>query len=241
MPSERSPELSEVIRRGARGELIEVHTAIPAKVVKWDAATQRADCKPLVQRAYLDETGARVVESLPVVPGVPVQFLGSGPYRETYPISDGNLQLDGATVAATTGTLVFFECSADKWLTGDGAEVDPEIDHSHALTDAVFVPGLRPFGAALKSVPSDHATIGHDQGVQVHLHKGVVTVADDETMGTDFVALAQKVSDQLTALKNAINGWTPVPNDGGAALKTALATLFTTWPESVAASQFKTK
>jgi hypothetical protein len=38
---------------------------------------------------------------------------------------------------------------------------------------------------------------------------------------------------QLQALHDAIVGWTPVPNDGGAALKTALLALFSgppTWP-----------
>lgn len=34
----------------------------------------------------------------------------------------------------------------------------------------------------------------------------------------------------LQALKSAIQGWTPVANDGGAALKTALTTLFANWP-----------
>ncbi len=38
----------------------------------------------------------------------------------------------------------------------------------------------------------------------------------------DFVALASPVEAQLEDLKSAINGWVPVPNDGGAALKTAL-------------------
>jgi hypothetical protein len=44
-------------------------------------------------------------------------------------------------------------------------------------------------------------------------------------------ALATKAD--MDALKSAIQGWTPVPNDGGAALKTALLALFSgppTWP-----------
>ena len=39
----------------------------------------------------------------------------------------------------------------------------------------------------------------------------------------DFVALAAKVKAQLDGLKSAISGWVPVPNDGGAALQTALS------------------
>lgn len=129
----------------------------PARVVKWDSSTGRADCQILVKRIYRDEEGARQVVSYPVVTGVPVQFMGAGEMRLTFPVADGT---GGST--ATTGLLVFSHLSLDKWLTGDGAEVDPELDHQHALTDAVFIPGLRPFGDPYSSMPTDRATFGSD-------------------------------------------------------------------------------
>jgi hypothetical protein len=53
-----------------------------------------------------------------------------------------------------------------------------------------------------------------------------------------FVALGNLVTAQLADLKSAINGWTPVPNDGGAALKVAL----TSWlASSSAVSAVKVK
>ena len=39
----------------------------------------------------------------------------------------------------------------------------------------------------------------------------------------DLVGQLNKVEDDLNALKSALSGWIPVPNDGGAALKVALA------------------
>ncbi len=39
--------------------------------------------------------------------------------------------------------------------------------------------------------------------------------------GSDFVALAAKVDDSFDAIKAAFSAWTPVANDGGAALKTS--------------------
>lgn len=39
----------------------------------------------------------------------------------------------------------------------------------------------------------------------------------------DLVTQMNKVEDDLNALKSAISGWIPVPNDGGAALKVALS------------------
>jgi len=59
---------------------------------------------------------------------------------------------------------------------------------------------------------------------------------------SDYLALAAKVDAALIALSNTFTAWTPVPNDGGAALKTLLITLQTgppTWPASVAASKAK--
>ncbi len=61
---------------------------------------------------------------------------------------------------------------------------------------------------------------------------------------TDFVALAGLVLAQLEALRDAINGWVPVPTDGGAALKVALQALFIgppIWPASVAASKLRAR
>lgn len=52
------------------------------------------------------------------------------------------------------------------------------------------------------------------------------------------VALANLVTAQLDALKSAISGWTPVANDGGAALKVALGAWLAS-PSTVAAGNLK--
>ena len=57
--------------------------------------------------------------------------------------------------------------------------------------------------------------------------------------GTDFMLLGdttkmqlQKIVDQLTQLRNDFNTWTPVPEDGGAALKTKVTAGFLTKPSA---------
>jgi hypothetical protein len=82
--------------------------------------------------------------------------------------------------------------------------------------------------------------------ISIENAEGSLVLQDDGTVivgdGAEFVALATKVLTELTALKAAILGWTPVPNDGGAALKTALTLLFTgppVWPGSVASEVLK--
>lgn len=184
--STRTPSLQETIAAAVAAGLLDVHTAIPARIVRYDAATQKADCKPLVKRAYPDEAGARQVDALPVIPGAPVMFPGAGGFRVTFPVRVGD-----------TCLLIFSEAPLDRWKSGEGQEVDPEVDHAHALMDAVCILGLRPFGAALEEPPSDVCTIGQD--------------------GADFqpIGLGTSLKDHLDALKSYIDGHThPVPGTG---------------------------
>lgn len=245
--SVRSPELAEVIRLAMESRLIDVHCCMPVVVTAYDASKQKVTVKPLVKNAYLDEEEKRQVESFPAIAGVPVLVGGAGGFRTTYPISDGNLQIDGQTIPATIGDLRFTDQSMDKWLSGDGGEVDPEIDHWHALSDGIFTPGLHTFGNPWSSMPTDHMTIGADAGVQIHLRGQTICIGDES--GASFIALAQKVDDLLTALRAAITAAKSavVAQDGGLAAFTALDTalkppaLTYSWPTSVAASQGKAK
>ena len=215
MSSERRSTLSEAIRRQIGGMLDELHTLLPAVVTKYDAETQSVSCKPLVKHGYLDEDDTRLVESLGVVNGVPVQFLGAGGFRMTCPISDGTLVIGGNVIPATTGALHFSEASLDLWLSGTGAEVDPEIDHRFAESDGVFVPGLNPFGRPWGYAPQDHATFGADAGVLLHAyrdHLAAATAAEEELLpatqtavrGTEFMADLAGVLNNLAVLLPAL-------------------------------------
>jgi hypothetical protein len=238
--SDRRPTLQAVIEAAKEAGRKGIYTWAPARVVKWDADKQRADCQILVKQVYRDEEDERRAKSWPVVTGVPVEFPGAGGYRITFPISDGNTVIDGARAAATTGALMFSHVSLDKWLSGNGREVDPELDHTHALTDAKFFPGLHPFGSPWGDVPTDHMTIGHDSGVQAHYHQNVLTVAKraDEAAAT-AVALADLVLEQLTDIATALlihthSGVTTGVGNSGGSNSTYVA-------DTVAAEQLKAK
>lgn len=172
--SDRFPTLQEAINTAVELGLRNLSTMIPAKVVKYDSATQKANCQILVKQVTESEDGEREVASWPVVPGVPVHCMGDGDFRITFPVDNG-----------TIGMLLFSHRSLDKWLSGSGSEVDPELDHDHALTDAVFVPGLRPFGAPWKSCPTDSASIGDDAdgNGRIHFKSGRVNLGDGAVNG----------------------------------------------------------
>lgn len=178
--SDRSTTFGEVINNAIDGALRDLRTCIPAKVVKWEPSKGRADVQILIKNVTEDEEGKRTVASFPVVPGVVVQFPGSGDCRMTFPIFDGS-----GGKAATIGTLFFSFRSLDKWLSGQGGEVDPELDHAHALADAIFMPGLMPFGAPWKNIDADVATFGdnEDGNGRILAGKGELKLGADASKG----------------------------------------------------------
>lgn len=207
--SNRDETLQGVINQAVEAGLRDLYISIPAKVVKWDASNQRANCQILVKNITSAEDDEREVASWPVVTGVPVQFIGAGGFRLTCPISDGGQS------AATTGLLIFSHRSMDKWLTGSGGEVDPEFDHDHALGDAVFLPGLMPFGGAWSDCPTDYMSIGSDglTGLQLRIKKDVIIAASVE-QNSQFVVLADKMNEELAKIIGALSNLV-APAGGG--------------------------
>lgn len=189
--SQQAFTLAELIGRGMENRLLDVHTAIPVRVVKYDESTQKVDVQPLIKRAFTDETEQRIVQSLPVIPSVPVVFPGAGKWRMTFPIT-----------TQTTGCLIFCEASLDQWLQ-QGGEVDPLDDRKHSLADGMFYPGLRDFAHALKSAPVDRMTIGDDEGNQIHIDSTSIKIGSNIPAEIDKVVLS-------TVLSSFLNSFTAV-------------------------------
>ena len=173
----RTTTLQDLLSKFRESMAAQIHTALPGKIVRYDSSAQKADVQPLIKDRYVDEAGALQVRTLPVIPAVPVQFPGAGGYRITFPVAEGD-----------TGLLLFAESSLDKWLVSGGT-VDPEDDRRHDLTDAVFLPGLRDFGHALASAPTDRATFGKDDGLQIHISPSLVTVGSNSPADLEYAAL----------------------------------------------------
>lgn len=191
MGNERAPELAEVIRNALEARIAHINVSLPARIESYDATTQKANVKPLVMMFYRDEEDERQVEPMPVITAVPVAFPSGGGYCLTFPLKQGDI-----------GTIVWSQLSLDAWLAGHGQEVDPEVDHLHGLSDGIFIPGLRPFGAPLPDVPSDHAALGANGGVRIHLRGDQICIGDES--GSDAIALAGPVNAALAALKAVI-------------------------------------
>lgn len=207
-----SPTLAEVLNSLSERIKADVRVAVPGEVQRYDAATQLADVKPQIVDRVENDLGELEDRPVPVIPNVPVLFPGCAGFHLTFPIAKGDTVL-----------LVFNDRSIDAWQSG-GGDTAPADARRHHLTDAVAIPGLHPNNAAIQ---------GGTDG-------SVITIGSDSGSG-DFVATAQRVLDLLNQLKTAIHNWVVVPNDGGAALKTALEALFTTWPTAPASATVKVK
>lgn len=193
------PELAEVIRRAIEALLDGVHTAMIGRVVRYDAATQKVDVQPLVKHVFLDEEGKRQVQPYPVISEIPVAVMSGGGYRITFPIRAGKSDGDLAV-------LVFAEGSLDRWLAGKGEEVDPEIDHRHALIDAMAIVGVRPFGAPLQDVPTDTATFGKDGGQQIKIgDNGIELDATGKNLTLKAQTITLDAADVVITVDNKVD------------------------------------
>lgn len=188
--SPRTPTLAEVIRAAMDHRLRQVHVALPGRVESYNAEEQRADVQPMIQELTPTRAGGELLESLPVIPSVPVAFPRGGGYFLTFPIKAGDFV-----------TLVFAERSIDTWVAGDGAEKNPDDFRTHDLSDAIAIPGFYPFGQSVgESAIDADLVMGKDGGSTIHIKdNGEIHLAAENA--DQFVALAQKVLDELNQVK----------------------------------------
>ncbi len=178
-----SVTLAQWMRDSLDARLADVHVALPATVVSYNSERQSVSVQPAVRRGYKTPEGERAAESLPIVNGVPVSFPGSGEFSVTWPIAVGD-----------TGLLIFCEGSIDKWKSY-GDEGDPLDDRRFNLSDAVFVPGIRPFLAPVPAAGVHSTAMVIRSGGAIHAG------------GTSSLALASalnSVASRLNAVEAAV-------------------------------------
>ena len=175
--STRTPTLAAILNAVKAQTFADLRVSMPARVEKYDDATQLADVQPLLKESYTDEEGERSIARLPVITNVPVVFPGGGGMRITFPVRAGD-----------TVMLVFSDRSIDSWLA-QGGEATPEDERRHHLSDAIAIPGLHPNTAAWSGTEANVVTIG------------------DDTAASDFVALATATKNEITTLRDAVNGF----------------------------------
>lgn len=121
----------ELIATAIAGALLDVHTALPGIVKKYDASKGVCDVQPAVKRALEREDGTIATESLPVIPNVRVCWPGAGGYELHFPLAAGD-----------TVWLMFAEADMQKWES-TGQESPPGWLERHGLGSLVAYPFSR--------------------------------------------------------------------------------------------------
>jgi hypothetical protein len=215
-----APEMSEVLEEWLRSELAEVHTAIPGKVKTYDPETQTAEVIVQVRASTPREDGSRQPEEAPVIPNVPVAWLRAGGYSLHLPLAANDAVL-----------LIFNEAAIAHWRE-TGQLSDPGDLTRHSLSYPYAIPCDARNAGKLTDTPADAAVFGLPSGG--HLRIGAES-------GSEFVALAEKVTAQLNALKDAIANAVPIAQDGGIGLQNTIMAALADWPGDIASTALKAK
>ena len=142
-----TPSLEEVILQAVKGQMGDLRVCLPAKVEKYTPGDQKADISPLLRKKYKVD-GAEV--DMPVITNVPVQWTSA---------SGGSSFLHLPLKAGDVGMAIFCDRSLDLWLAGDNSRVTPNDVRMHHVSDAIFIPGINAFKAALQDIPADNAVL----------------------------------------------------------------------------------
>ncbi len=133
--------LQEFVRHLIGEAIDDIHTALPARVEKFDPVTLRGEVIPLAK--WRTQKGSES-EPMPVILDVPFWMPKAGPFILRMPVKRGDVVL-----------VVFAERALDYMLI-DGKPQDPRLTRRHALDDALALPGLLHQGES--ALPGEHGS-----------------------------------------------------------------------------------
>ena len=196
--------LDNTITEIVQGELENVHTALPAKIVTFDGSL--ASVQPSVRKKYRDGT----VLQMPVINGVPVMFPRTIRGGFIYDLLPGDF-----------GFLVFSERNIDNWVL-TGADSTPADSGKFDLNDCIFIPGVHPKTAVETNYKTLTTTIARNDIGQITIKNSLhslnsilselITILSSlKTFGSPAShTISPATVAQLTALQAKITAFTGV-------------------------------
>lgn len=189
------PTDAEVIEAAIEADRLQLHTAMPARVVSYDRAKQTVEAQPVVLAAMICTDGSVETEQLPVCPNVPVAWPSGGGFSILWELEPDD-----------EGFLVFSEAAMAQWReSGDISE--PGDIRRHDLSYPVFFP-LKSSTKAPLTAPTDGAAL---------LGGGIFRVGGGAAgTAAKFVAIAERVLEELEAIKTYLDAHTHAGVTAGA-------------------------
>lgn len=172
--------IEEAIRAGIDAALVEVHTALPCRVVSYDATEQTVTVQPSIKRVFVDDGE----KTIPVLTGVRVGFIRTSQHAVTFPIAKGD-----------EGLLIFNERDISAWRKS-GDTLAPSSSRKHSYSDALFIPQMYSDPNKLSNVSATDLEIRTADGT------GKISIAADGKMEFEKSGdkVLQTVSDTLDKL-----------------------------------------
>ena len=184
--------LDELLRAFIADAQNDLHVALPARVESYNASKQTVTVTPMVNRYVPDGDGGFVSEKLPQLQDVPVAIMRGGGFFCAFPLQPGD-----------TGQLIFSERSIGAWRA-TGAQADPGDVGMHTLDGAIFYPCIAPDNKALANADGTNFVLGSDASANARIVIKPSGEIDAGATAANFVAMADKVLAQLTAIQTAL-------------------------------------
>jgi hypothetical protein len=121
--------LSQLLQEDFEYKMTRIYTAMPGVVVKYDYKTRRADIQPSIKSRLPDGSYTR----LPIIPDVPVWYLGTKKYTIHIPLEKDDEAL-----------LIFSQRGTDNWRDKGGSDIEESDPRRFNLQDCFALPGLQP-------------------------------------------------------------------------------------------------
>lgn len=189
-PMIKTPTLAQLLKAAIENRLLDIHTALVAKVESYDAAKQQVNVAPILKRCIKNLDGEITYEQFPVLCDVPVLFPRAGGFFISFPIQPGDFV-----------QLIFNEVGIDDWLN-DEVPAAAFIER-FTLQGAVAVPGVFPESRPLNGAHSENFVAGKDNGVQLHIDSEKIRLGSAQAK--EALALASKVEAELKKIASAFN------------------------------------
>jgi hypothetical protein len=225
-----TPSIEQALEAAIESRVVDIHTAMVCQVQKYNADDQTVNVLPVVRRPVESlEDGGYVAEDLPILARVPIAHMRAGSKFLSMPLSAGDYVL-----------VVFNTWNLGNWRELGKVSDPPEIGHC-TISSPIAIPCCPwPTAEVLDAPNTTDMIAGTDGGAMVRYKDDTVeVVSDGGEDAADFVAMAAKVNSIVTKIMAAFSGWTPVPGDGGAALKASWSAQFPSPPSSVASTVLK--
>lgn len=181
--SNDTKDFLDVLEKFLGSKLKGMHTAYPAKLIKYDAVTQKATIQHSIKFKF---KGKEASESYANIIDVPVHLPRGESYIDFAPIQEGDL-----------GLAIVVERSLNEWSYGNGNPTYPNEERMFDLSDSCWIPGLYPFSRPWAgSIPANAKGTQVKTGTKLYL---------GNDSGTELLDLFDQLLDQL-GLEGALTG-----------------------------------